>query len=114
MNKGGRMKACIYVLLLLTVFMAPQVAFSLECPEGSELKRKEDTGEEEVFYCKCLPGRVLIGDRCKECDSKDQVILMQQHKAAIEGMKASLESLKFEKTQIRQQEMLEDLPRLFF
>lgn len=105
------MKARIYVLcfLALMVFVAPSLSFGLDCPEGSELKRKEDTGTEEVFYCKCVSGRVLIGDRCKVCAGEDQVNLTQQHKAAIEGIKASLESLKFEKTQIREQELLEDL-----
>lgn len=105
------MKARVYVLCLLALmfFVAPPFVFGLDCPEGSELKRKEDTGTEEVFYCKCVPGRVLIGDHCKVCAAEDQANLIQQHKAAIEGIKASLESLKFEKTQIRQQELLDDL-----
>lgn len=103
------MKRSLYVLLFLTVLAASKAALSLDCPEGSQLVRKEDTGAEEVFYCKCLPGRVLIGDRCKECSLDDQANLIEQHKAAVEGIKASVESLEFEKDMIYQTELVEDL-----
>ncbi len=90
----------LMMILLLTLPGAARAAD--ECPEGSYVAgsvAKPDGGTQ--YQCKCLPGRVAIGGKCKICGPEEREVIRQQYASALAGMQHSLESLGFEKWRIR-------------
>jgi len=93
-----------FSLILIMTLLLPPAARAGECPEGSFVFKKvaREDGSFQ-FQCKCLPGRVALGGRCKVCGPEEQENIRQQYVAALEGMRHSLDALGFEKWRIRYQ-----------
>ncbi len=93
------MKRIIYSVLSLILISIGHVTAQAqtECPKYAKLVEVVQADNETVYYCKCMPGYTLDdGGQCARCSSEYFKTLMDQERAAVEGLKASQQALLYE------------------